>query len=71
MDLHNVRAAVRHTLKTRHLTQEAFARRNNLSSSWLNKFLRQECDNPRFRSLERLEKAIKSESEFKSESEAA
>jgi transcriptional regulator with XRE-family HTH domain len=61
MDLHNVRAAVRNTLETRHLTQEAFARRNNLSSSWLNKFLREECDNPRFRSLERLQKAIERE----------
>jgi transcriptional regulator with XRE-family HTH domain len=61
MDLHNVRAAVRDTLKTRRLTQEAFARRYNLSSSWLNKFLRKECDNPRFRSLERLQKAIESE----------
>lgn len=61
MDLHNVRAAVRTTLKTRRLTQEAFARKHNLSSSWLNKFLREECDNPRFRSLERLQKAIESE----------
>lgn len=63
MDLHNVRAAVRNTLKERRLTQEAFARRNNLSSSWLNKFLREECDNPRFRSLERLQKAIETEAE--------
>jgi transcriptional regulator with XRE-family HTH domain len=63
MDLHNVRAAVRNTLETRRLTQEAFARRNNLSSSWLNKFLREECDNPRFRSLQRLQKAIEREAE--------
>lgn len=61
MDLHNVRTAVRNTLKTRRLTQEAFARRYNLSSSWLNKFLREECDNPRYRSLERLEKALEKE----------
>lgn len=62
MDLHNVRTAVRNTLKARRLTQEAFARRYNLSSSWLNKFLREECDNPRYRSLQRLEKAIETES---------
>jgi len=66
MDLHNVRSAVRNTLKTRRLTQEAFARRHDLSSSWLNKFLREECDNPRFRSLERLQKAIDAEAAHES-----
>lgn len=66
MDLHNVRAAVRNTLKERGLTQDAFARRHDLSSSWLNKFLRGESDNPRWRSLHRLEKAIEAESRSES-----
>ena len=61
MDLHNVRTAVRSALKEGNMTQEAFARKHNLSYSWLNKFLREESDNPRFRSLERLEKAIERE----------
>lgn len=44
------------------MTREAFARKHNLSSSWLYKFAQGNAENPRFRSLERLQKAIDSES---------
>lgn len=53
-----VRTKLREALKARELTQDAFARRHDLSTSWLNKFLRGEIDNPRVNSLDRLEKAI-------------
>jgi len=61
MDLHNVRGQLKKTLKERKLTQEAFARKHDLSSSWLNKFLRAEVTDPRLSSLERLQQAIAAE----------
>lgn len=61
MELHNVRADLRKTLTKRRLTQEAFARKHDLSSSWLNKFLLGKVENPQFRSLERVQKAIEAE----------
>lgn len=63
MDLHNVRELLHKVLKTRRMTRDAFARKHDLSSSWLYKFAQGNVDNPRWRSLERLEKAIKSEAE--------
>lgn len=48
-------------LKNRDLTREAFARKYNLSSSWLYKFAQGNAKNPRIQSLERLEKAIEKE----------
>jgi transcriptional regulator with XRE-family HTH domain len=62
MELHNVRADLRKTLNRRRLTQEAFARKHDLSSSWLNKFLLGKVENPQLRSLERVQKAIEAES---------
>ena len=61
MDLHIVRSAVKDTLKSRRLTQYAFARKHDLSYSWLNKFLREEADNPCADSLTRLQKALENE----------
>lgn len=58
MDLHIVRSAVKKTLKSRRLTQVQFAQKHDLSYSWLNKFLREEADNPCIDSLARLQKAL-------------
>jgi predicted transcriptional regulator len=63
MDLHNVRESLHKVLKIRGMTREAFARKHKLSSSWLYKFAQGNVDNPRLRSLERLQKAIESESQ--------
>lgn len=63
MDLHIVRESLHKVLKNRHLTREAFARKYNLSSSWLYKFAQGNAKNPRFQSLQRLEKAIEKEVE--------
>ncbi|HLA60931.1 MAG TPA: helix-turn-helix transcriptional regulator [Nitrospiraceae bacterium] len=63
MDLHNVRESLHKVLKNRHMTREAFARKHGLSSSWLYKFAQGNADNPRFRSLERLQKAINIEAD--------
>lgn len=61
MDLTYVRGRIAKTLASRHLTQEAFARKHDLSSSWLNKFLRGEVTNPQLKSLERVQKALDDE----------
>lgn len=61
MDLHKLRDEVRGTLERRGLTQEAFARKHDLSSSWLNKFLRSQVDDPRYSSLVRLQNAVTAE----------
>lgn len=61
MDLHIVRTQLKQTLESREMTQEAFARKYDLSSSWLNKFLREEVTDPRISSVERLQKAIDAE----------
>lgn len=61
MEIHIVRADLKRTLASRRLTQEAFARKHDLSSSWLNKFLRGEVDNPQLRSLLRVQEAIDAE----------
>jgi predicted transcriptional regulator len=61
MDLHNVRKSLHEVLKDRRMTREAFARKHGFSSSWLYKFAQGNAKNPRFRSLERLRKAIESE----------
>ena len=61
MNLHNVRDAAKKVLEQRAMTQEAFARKYDLSSSWFNKFLRGEIDNPRIKSVERVQDAIDSE----------
>ena len=61
MNLQVVRDTAKKTLTRRRLTQEAFARKYNLSSSWFNKFLRGEVVNPRIGSLERVQKALDSE----------
>jgi len=63
MDLHNVRCQLKKTLRDRKLTQEAFARKYELSSSWLNKFLRAEVTDPRVSSVERLQQAIDAEAQ--------
>jgi transcriptional regulator with XRE-family HTH domain len=61
MDLQNVRDSVEKTLAKRRLSQVEFAEKHSLSHSWLNKFLRGELDNPRFKSLERLTAAVEAE----------
>lgn len=53
-----MRGQVVKTLKTRRMTQEAFARKHNLSSSWFNKFLRGCVTNPRVNSVERVQRAL-------------
>lgn len=63
MDLHNIRESLHKILKNRRMTREAFARKHDLSSSWLYKFAQGNVDNPRIRSLERLERAIESEAQ--------
>lgn len=61
MNLTYVRTQLGKTLAARGLTQEAFARKHDLSSSWLNKFLLGKVKNPQFRSIERIQKAIDDE----------
>jgi transcriptional regulator with XRE-family HTH domain len=61
MDLHSVRNSLKATLETRRMTQEAFARKYDLSSSWLNKFIRGKVENPQLNSLERLQDALATE----------
>jgi transcriptional regulator with XRE-family HTH domain len=61
MDLIAVRTQAARTLKNRRMTQEAFARKHNLSSSWFNKFLRGCVTNPRINSLERVQRALENE----------
>jgi transcriptional regulator with XRE-family HTH domain len=61
MNLPVVRERLKSMLQDRNLTQEAFARRHDISLSWLNKFIRGHLDNPRYRSLERLEQALDGE----------
>jgi predicted transcriptional regulator len=56
-----VRGKLRGALKSKELTQDGFARKHDIGTSWLNKFLRGEIDNPRVNSLDRLEKAIELE----------
>lgn len=63
MDLHNVRESLHKTLKTRRMSIATFARKHQMSSSWLYKFGQGNAPNPRFRSLERLQTAIAAESE--------
>lgn len=63
MDLHNVRESLHKTLETRRMSIAAFARKHQMSSSWLYKFGQGNAPNPRFRSLERLQKAIETEAE--------
>lgn len=41
----------------------AFARKHQMSSSWLYKFGQGNAPNPRYHSLERLQKAIETEAE--------
>lgn len=61
MDLHSVRSNVKAVLAKHGVSQDEFARRHGLSSSWLNKFLRAELNNPRYLSLKRLEDAVSAE----------
>lgn len=63
MDLHNVRESLHKTLKTRRMSIATFARKHQMSSSWLYKFGQGNAPNPRYRSLERLQKAIETEAE--------
>lgn len=61
MELHIVRGQLAKTLTSRRMTQQAFARKHDLSSSWLNKFLLGKVKNPTFRSLQRIEQALNAE----------
>jgi predicted transcriptional regulator len=63
MDLHNVRSDLHRVLKQRQLSLVGFARKHEIGSSWLYKFSKGTLDNPRFNTLEQLQKAIKCESE--------
>lgn len=63
MDLHNVRESLHKTLETRRMSLVAFARKHKFSSSWLYKFGQGNAPNPRYQSLERLQKAIETEAE--------
>lgn len=56
-----VRSKLHEALKRKELTQDGFARKYDIGTSWLNKFLRGEIANPRVNSLDRLEKAIELE----------
>lgn len=61
MELHIVRGQLAETLTSRQMTQYAFARKHDLSSSWLNKFLLGKVKNPTFRSLQRIQQALEAE----------
>ena len=62
MDLHNVRESLKRVLKAQRLSRQAFARKHEIPTSWLDKFAAAKLNNPRYSSLKRLEKAIESES---------
>lgn len=61
MELHIVRGQLAETLTSRQMTQDAFARKHDLSYSWLNKFLLGKVKNPRWHSLQRIQKALDAE----------
>lgn len=62
MDLHNVRESFHKVLKERDMSIQAFADKHEIPSSWLYKFGQGKMPNPRYRRLERLQRAIESES---------
>ena len=53
-----LRKTVAHALKRHQVSQPAFARRAGVSHSWLNKFLCGHRVNPRFNTMERLQRAV-------------
>lgn len=61
MDLHIVRESFHKVLTDRRMTIEAFSKKHDIPSSWLYKFGKGKMPNPRYRRLERLQKAIESE----------
>lgn len=61
MNIHNVRRELLAVLADRDLTQVDFANKYGLSYSWINKFINEQADNPRYSSLEALQKAIEKE----------
>ncbi len=63
MELHIVRGQLAKTLTSRQMTQDAFARKYDLSSSYLNKFLLGKVKNPTLRSLQRIENALEAEAQ--------
>ena len=58
MNLQNLRDRLWDAIEKSGLGQDGFARKHDLSSSYVNKFLRKELKNPRLDSMERLEAAI-------------
>ncbi len=63
MDLHNVRESFHNVLKDRNLTVEEFSRKHDVPIWWLYRFRQGKVTNPRVNSLERLQKAIETESQ--------
>lgn len=61
MDLHNVRESFHNVLKNRKLTVGQFSRKHDVPLWWLYRFGQGKVENPRLRSLERLQKAIEIE----------
>jgi predicted transcriptional regulator len=62
MNLQNLRDRLSAAIEKSELGQDGFARKYDLSSSYVNKFLRGELLNPRLKSMERIESAIATES---------
>lgn len=61
MRLHNLISDVDQLLTEKEMSREAFARKHDLPSTWFNRFMQGKAMNPRWNSLERLERAIESE----------
>lgn len=62
MDLHNARESFLNVLKDRKLTVEEFSRKHQVPIWWLYRLRQGKVTNPHVNSLERLQKAIESES---------
>lgn len=61
MELNTVRQKLKGVLEATGLNQIEFATRHGLSYSWINKFLNEKANNPRFHQLQDLERAITKE----------
>ena len=61
MNLHSLKQRLADVLKDSGLSQLEFSEKHGLSYSWVNKFLNDVADNPRFNTLSELEAAIDKE----------
>lgn len=62
MDLHIVRESLRNVLKDRDLSLKEFAEKHDVPKWWLFRFHQGKVTNPRLNSLERLQRALETES---------